>query len=141
MNRMSQCVPPARAQRGVALVESLMALLIFSVGLLGLLGLEARVMSFSTESENRNRAAMFASEVASQMWLNGTVSPGTADYTTLLGNIADQSKGGLPGAAAATVTVTTVPTMTNAADIKITWLEHTDSPGNPSTLATRVILP
>ena len=68
-----QFAPPARAQRGVALVESLMALLIFSVGLLGLLGLEARVMNFSSESENRNRAAMFASEVSSQMWLNGTV--------------------------------------------------------------------
>jgi len=39
------------------------------------------------------------------------------------------------------VTVTTVPSTTNAADIKITWLEHTDTPGNPSTLTTRVILP
>jgi type IV pilus assembly protein PilV len=140
MNRLP-CAPPARSQRGVALVESLMALLIFSVGLLGLLGLEARVMNFSTESENRSRAAMFASEVASQMWLNGTVAPGTADYTNLLASINDQTKGGLPGGAAATVTVTPVAGTTNAADIAITWLEHTDAPGNISTLTTRVFLP
>lgn len=131
-----------RMQRGVALVESLMALLVFSVGLLGLLGLEARVMNFSTESENRNRAAMFASEVSSQMWLNGTVTPATADYTALLANITDQTKGGLPGGAAnATVTVTPVAGTTNAADIQITWLEHTDTPGNLSSLTTRVVLP
>ena len=108
MNRL-QFAPPARAQRGVALVESLMALLIFSVGLLGLFGLEARVMNFSSESEDRNRAAMFASEVASQMWLNGTVAPATADYTALLATVTDQTKGGLPGGAAnATVAINLV---------------------------------
>jgi type IV pilus assembly protein PilV len=142
MNRLSQCAPPTRTQRGVALIECMMALLIFSVGLLGLLGLEARVMNFSSESENRNRAAMFASELASQMWLNGTVTPGTADYTTLKGTIADQSKGGLPGGVAnATVTVTPLAGTTNTADIVITWLEHTDAPANLSTLTTRVVLP
>jgi len=141
MNRL-QCAPPAHAQRGVALVESLMALLIFSVGLLGLLGLEARVMNFSTESENRSRAALFASEVTSQMWLNGTVAPLTAAYTALLASITDQTQGGLPGGAAnATVTVTPVAGTTNAADIRITWLEHTDTPGNLSSLTTRVVLP
>jgi type IV pilus assembly protein PilV len=141
MNRL-QCALPARTQRGVALVESLMALLIFSVGLLGLLGLEARVMNFSSESENRNRAAMFASEVASQMWLNGTVTPGTADYTALLATITDQTQGGLPGGAAnATVTVTPLAGTTNTADIRVTWLEHTDTAGNPSSLTTRVVLP
>ncbi|HTD73866.1 MAG TPA: prepilin-type N-terminal cleavage/methylation domain-containing protein, partial [Steroidobacteraceae bacterium] len=75
MKRHLECPRIARAQRGMALLECLMALLIFSVGLLGLLGLEARVMNISTNSENRNRAAMIASEVASQMWLHDTVSP------------------------------------------------------------------
>jgi type IV pilus assembly protein PilV len=129
----------ARAQRGVALLECLMALLIFSVGLLGLLGLEARVMNISVDSENRNRAAMLASEVASQMWLNNRVTlppvPATADYTALLARVPDQTKGGLPGGV---VTITAVPLTTNAADIKVTWQE-VNAP--PSTLTTRVILP
>jgi len=129
-----QCSRIDRAQRGVALLESLMALLIFSIGLLGLLGLEARVMNISTNSENRGRAAMIASEVASQMWLNNTVTPATPDYTTLLANAGDQTKGGLPGGV---VTVAQIGT-TNAADITVTWQEVT---GPASQLTTRVILP
>jgi type IV pilus assembly protein PilV len=138
MNRMSQRIGRAPAQRGVALLECLMAMLIFSFGLLGLLGLEAKIMTFSTTSENRNRAAMFASELASQMWLNGTVTPGTAAYTALEGTVNDQTKGGLPSGV---VTVVPVVGTTNAADITVTWQEIPDAVGNLSTLTTRVILP
>jgi type IV pilus assembly protein PilV len=126
------------AQRGMALIECMMALLIFSVGLLGLLGLEARVMNISTDSENRNRAAMLASEVASQMWLNNTVAPATPAYATLVANAGNQTQGGLPGGA---FTVVPVAGTTNAADITVTWQEVSDAPGSPSTLTTRVILP
>jgi type IV pilus assembly protein PilV len=136
MKRFVQHPRTARAQRGVALLECLMALLIFSVGLLGLLGLEARVMNTSVESENRNRAAMLAGEIASQMWLNNTVTPpATPDYTALLARVPDQTQGGLPGGVP---TVVPVLGTTNAADITITWQE-VNAP--QSTLTTRVILP
>jgi type IV pilus assembly protein PilV len=138
MKRCLQRSRIARAQSGMALLECLMALLIFSVGLLGLLGLEARVMNISVDSENRGRAAMLASEVASQMWLNNTVTPATTDYTALLANAGDQTKGGLPGGV---VTVTPVPATTNAADITVAWQEVSDAPGSGSSLTTRVILP
>jgi type IV pilus assembly protein PilV len=135
MNRLSQHPRSTRAQRGVALLESLMALLIFSVGLLGLLGLEARVMTTSTNSENRNRAAMLASEVASQMWLQNTVAPTNTAYNNLITNAGDQTQGGLPGGI---INVVAVPSTTNAADITVTWTE-VNAP--QSTLTTRVILP
>ncbi len=138
MKRFLQRPRMARDQRGVALLESLMALLIFSVGLLGLLGLEARVMNISVDSEDRNRAALFAGELASQMWLNSTVTPATADYAALLASVNDQTKGGLPGGV---VTVVPVAGTTNAADITVTWQEVSDAPLSPSTLTTRVILP
>ena len=138
MKRFLQHARIARNQRGVALLECLMALLIFSIGLLGLLGLEARVMNTSGNSENRNRAAMFASELASQMWLNNTVTPGTADYTTLKASVNDQTKGGLPGGV---VTVVPVAGTTNAVDITVTWQETADTTGTSSKLTTRVILP
>jgi type IV pilus assembly protein PilV len=124
----------ARAQHGMALLECLMALLIFSVGLLGLLGLEARVMNISTDSENRGRAAMLANEVASQMWLNNTVTPATTAYNNLILNAGDQTQGGLPGGI---VTVNQIGT-TNAADITVTWQEIN---ATASTLVTRVTLP
>ncbi|HTB87619.1 MAG TPA: hypothetical protein VK743_06695 [Steroidobacteraceae bacterium] len=136
MNRLSLRAPRARAQRGVALLESLMALLIFSVGLLGLLGLEARVMSTSVNSENRNRAAMLASEVASQMWLNNTVTPATTAYNNLILNAGDQTQGGVPSGV---INVVPVVGTTNAADVTVTWQEVSDA--NLSTLTTRVILP
>jgi type IV pilus assembly protein PilV len=135
MNRLLQHAPRARFQRGVALLESLMALLIFSVGLLGLLGLEARVMSTSTNSENRSRAAMLAGEVASQMWLSNTVAPSTTAYNNLISNAGNQTLGGLPGGV---INVVAVPSTTNAADITVTWTE-VNAP--QSTLTTRVILP
>jgi type IV pilus assembly protein PilV len=138
MNRFLRRRGTARGQRGMALLECLMALLIFSVGLLGLLGLEARVMNISVDSENRNRAALFAGELASQMWLNSTVTPATADYTALLATVNDQTKGGLPGGVVAVVPVAGT---TNAADITVTWQEVSDAPLSPSTLTTRVILP
>ena len=138
MKRFLQRPPIARHQHGMALLECLMALLIFSFGLLGLLGLEARVMNISTDSENRNRAALFAGELASQMWLNGTVTPATTDYTALLATVNDQTKGGVPSGV---VTVVPVAGTTNATDIKVTWQEASDPAGNLSTLTTRVILP
>ena len=138
MKRLLHCRGVGRGQRGMALLECLMALLIFSVGLLGLLGLEARVMNISTDSENRGRAALFAGEVASQMWLNSTVTPATTDYTALLATVNDQTHGGLPSGV---VTVVPVAGATNAADIKVTWQEASDPAGNLSTLTTRVILP
>ena len=129
----------ARAQRGMALIECMMALLIFSVGLLGLLGLEARVMNISTDSENRSRAAMLASEVASQMWLNNTVAPASTAYNNLILNAGVQTQGGLPGGV---VAVVPVPGTTNAADITVNWTEVSDvATGLQSTLTTRVILP
>jgi type IV pilus assembly protein PilV len=113
-----------------------MALLIFSVGLLGLLGLEARVMSTSTNSENRNRAAMLAGEVASQMWLHNTVLATDPAIMAAKANAADQTQGGLPGGV---VNIVVLAGTTKAADITVNWQEITDA--NQSTLTTRVILP
>src|SRR5580698_1711923 len=95
----------AGTQRGVALMECLAALLIFSVGLLGLLGLEARVMNISVDSENRGRAAMIAGEVSSQMWLHNTVLATDPAIVAAKANVADQTQGGVPGGV---VTITAV---------------------------------
>jgi type IV pilus assembly protein PilV len=128
----------ADGQGGVALMECLMAMLIFSVGLLGLLGLEARVMNISVDSENRSRAAMIAGEVASQMWLNNTVLATDPAIIAAKANVANQTQGGVPGGV---VTITPVAGTSNAADIAVTWHEVSDSGGTGSALTTRVILP
>lgn len=125
----------------MALIEVLVSLLIFSFGVLGLIGLEASAINFSVDAEDRNRAALFASDVASTMWLNGTVAVTAAQLNTWNTNLANTAlPTGLPGGV---LGVTATPGTTNSADILITWTPVTDKAGSPVTrqLTTRVILP
>jgi type IV pilus assembly protein PilV len=128
-----------RALGGFALLESLIAIAIFSVGVLGLLGLEARAINYSLDAEDRNRAALLASEVASAMWLNGNVTLPAATYTAFQASAADPTKTGLPSG---NLTVLATAGTTNSADITITWKAPYRTTGEiGNTLTTRVILP
>jgi type IV pilus assembly protein PilV len=60
-------VNPPSSQAGVSLIEVLVAILIVSFGVLGLVGLQARATQFSLGAEDRNRAALLANEIASQI--------------------------------------------------------------------------
>jgi len=124
-------------QRGMALIESLVSILIFSFGVLGLIGLEASAINFSADAEDRNRAALLANEVATSMWLNNSVTVPATQLTTFQTRAADPIQGGVPSGQ---LTVTAVAART--ADIAITWKEHTDAAGAQNRLfSTRVILP
>lgn len=128
-----------RRQGGVALIEALISILIFSIGVLGLIGLEASAINFSVDAEDRNRAALFASEITSYMWLNGTVTVPSAQYGTWQNNIANTA---LPtGLPSGTLNITTTAGTTNSSDITITWVEPTDKTATPRQLTTRIILP
>jgi len=59
-------------ERGFALLEALIAMLLFSVGILGMVAMQARAAQFSTDSEDRSRAALAANEIASWMFMNQT---------------------------------------------------------------------
>jgi type IV pilus assembly protein PilV len=126
----------------MALMEALISILIFSFGVLGLIGLEARAINFSVDSEDRNRAALFASEIASNMWLTASVTPTAATLSAWQTSVADPTKTGLPNG---TVSIIAVAGTTNAADIKITWQPPSDgttiTAATRSVLTTRVILP
>jgi type IV pilus assembly protein PilV len=138
-----------RTQRGVALIEALVSMLIFSFGVLGLMGLESRAINYSVDADDRNRAALFASEVASSMWAAGTVNvpavPVSTNafvqpaYATLLARVNDPTNGGLPNGV---VTIIPVAGTTNAADIQITWKPPSQTAAaDSSVLTTRVTLP
>ena len=66
----------------MALIESLVSILIFSFGVLGLIGLQARAVNYSMDAENRDRAALLANEITSSMWLAGSVTAGTAQLAS-----------------------------------------------------------
>lgn len=128
-----------RTQCGAALIEVLVSILIFSFGLLGLLALEARAITFSVDAEDRNRAALLANDVASTMWLQNSVTLSAAQITALQAKVADQTQGGLPNGQ---ISSTAVAGTTNSTDIRIWWQapSHTGETAY-NQLTTRVTLP
>jgi type IV pilus assembly protein PilV len=122
----------ARDQAGIALLEVLISILLFSLGILGLIGLQARAINFSVDAEDRNRAALLADDLAGTMWLNKTVDLSSTEK----GKWEDKVKAALPGASSS------VTTSGGTASITITW--HAPSraaSAADSKLTTQVVLP
>ena len=74
-----------KSQSGIALLESLIAILIFSMGILGIVGLQGAMLKGTTEAKNRADASFVAQRRIAMMWadpanLAGLVeaAPGTA---------------------------------------------------------------
>lgn len=61
------------SQSGMTLIEVLVSILLFSFGILGMVGLLARATQFSVDAEDRNRASLLANEIAAAMWTAGSV--------------------------------------------------------------------
>ena len=59
-------------QRGAMLIEVLVSILIFSFGLLGLVGLQAVASQNSVNAQDRSTAANIANEMVTEMWLRNT---------------------------------------------------------------------
>jgi len=124
-----------RNQGGIALLEVLVSVLLFSLGLLGLIGLQARAVSFSVDAEDRNRAALLANEVVALMWLNQSTTVPAAALDAWKLRVAAPQTGGLPNG----VGKVAVAGTGKAADVTITWQAPSRSTG--SQLTTHVELP
>jgi type IV pilus assembly protein PilV len=142
MNRpRHQSARNRRQQAGVMLIEALIAILLFSLGILGLIGLQARATQLSVDAEDRNRASLLANDVASIMWLKKSVTLTTAELEGWQARVADRAVTGLPNGEG---DVDPVSGTTNAADITITWRapsRSSEETEQRSTYTTRVILP
>lgn len=59
-----------KIQSGVALLEALVGILIFSIGILALMGLQAQSIRNTVEAKYRNEAAYLANQIIGQMWVD-----------------------------------------------------------------------
>jgi type IV pilus assembly protein PilV len=75
-----------RVARGISLLEVLVGLLLFSLGVLGMVGLQASMTQEQTAAKARADAAYLASELVGIMWtdkahLSSYTTAGCANYT------------------------------------------------------------
>lgn len=57
-------------EQGSVLLEALIAIVIFSVGLVGLIGIQAKAIGMSMDAKDRADAAYLSNQIVSQMWLD-----------------------------------------------------------------------
>jgi type IV pilus assembly protein PilV len=57
-------------QAGVILIEALIGILIFSIGILALLGMQGTAIKNTTDARYRSEAAFLATQIAGQMWVD-----------------------------------------------------------------------
>lgn len=104
-----------RRERGSFLLETLIAVLIVALGILGLVGLQARSMENTQDSQYRSEAAFLANDLLGQMWLADQATLQAAFVTgagtgTPYDNLKNMAELRLPGASISgnepTVTVT-----------------------------------
>lgn len=76
------------AQQGVVLVEAMIAILIFSMGVLAVVGLQAAMIKNTADSKYRADASYIAQQKIGQMWVDpsnlATYPNATTDISSLL---------------------------------------------------------
>ncbi len=103
-------------QSGVILLEALIAIVIFSFGVLGLIAMQAAAIKQSNDAHMRATASYLANQIISQTWID----------STHLNNYQYQETGNVPASGA--VCVFTGTSRDDAAANVGLWLGDTDKP-------------
>lgn len=112
--------PSPRAQKGSALLEGLIAVLIFSLGILALVGLQANSMRAVTDSKMRIDASNIAGQRIGEMW----AKPGSIDSFKESGTDIPELPGGKR-----TTTIEGDATSGYVVTVTVTWqVPGTDEP-------------
>ena len=86
---------PLNQQSGVVLLESLIAILVFSLGILGIIGLQATAVKQVSDARYRSQASLLVDQLLGTMWvsdrsaaaLQTSFSSGGNGYLGWLGNV------------------------------------------------------
>lgn len=96
-------LPPA-AQRGAMMLEALIGILIFSTGILALIGMQALSIAYASDAKYRADASFLANQVIAEMWVNrpnlGSYAyAGSGTPPAAITNWVSSVQSALPGAA------------------------------------------
>ncbi|MEO8999437.1 MAG: hypothetical protein ABI227_11310 [Rhodanobacter sp.] len=130
-------VPGRASQQGIVLLDAVIAIVIFSFGILGMVVLQAAAIKLAGDAKYRTDAAMLADQVIAQMW---TADPSTltssygsatgAGFTAWKSIVTTIGTGsvprpGLPGAAANPPTI--VVGTNNLVTVTVMWQAPNDT--------------
>jgi len=132
-------------QTGAYLLEALIGILVFSFGILGIVGLQAQAIRFTNDSELRAEAVYLANALISQMWTDDRTQL-KAKYDSTVGgveyvNFKNKVKNAFAGAVGATVpdpvvlvddpALPAAPSKTSSVvQVQVSWR----LPGDPATV-------
>ena len=122
-------------QAGFSLIEVLVVLVLFSIGLLGLVAMQARATQVSVSAEDTTRAALLANELASAMWGANSVTLASGVIDTWNTRVANASERGVPNG------VGTVVVAANVATITVTWRAPHEVASAQHRYVTQVLIP
>jgi type IV pilus assembly protein PilV len=119
-------------QRGATLLEAMLGILIFSIGILALVGMQALAIRQVTDAKYRADASFLANEIIGEMWVNRAnlasyAYGGTGSPPSELANWVTRVQSSLPGITA-TVNQPTVAVAGTTVTVTIFW----QPPGSPT---------
>jgi type IV pilus assembly protein PilV len=126
-----------RRSRGLSMIEVLVAVVLISFGILGLVSLQARAVQVSVSAEDSQRAALLAGEIAATMWGENTVSLDAAVVEAWADRVADPAVAGLPNATGTVV----VDAGGDVARVTITWRAPHAAEGEENRYVTDIVIP
>jgi type IV pilus assembly protein PilV len=119
-----------RQEKGMMLLEALLGILLFSIGILGLIGMQGVSIKNTTEARYRSEAAYLANQIVGRMWLDRAnlasyaLTTGTtcvAASTTALQQWLCQVEASLPGITATPATRPTITVVADAVTVTLHW--------------------
>lgn len=142
MSTKARCRSP---QAGFLLLEVLVSILIFAIGVLSIVGLQVNSVRQSSAAKYRTDASLLANDVIGRMWvtdrsvtaLSTNFSTGGPQYNAWLANVEDA----LPGAAATPPQITFDAAQPGLVTVSIFWKAPSEPAGDPAhklTVVTRI---